>query len=74
MMHPMYPTLSAMVAAVTIEAERASRLPVDPGEVERYAHRVLGDLQRGRPRITDYLPELALKQVLSLLAPRPRLG
>lgn len=70
-MHPICPTLSAMVNTVTAEAQRAARLPVDPGELERYAHRVLNDLQRGGPRITDYLPALALKQVLTLLRPQP---
>lgn len=73
-MHPMYPTLMEMVARVTIEAKRATHVPVDPEELERYAHRVLGDLQRSGPRITDYLPELALKHVLELLGRRPRLA
>jgi hypothetical protein len=73
-MHPMYPTLMEMVARVTIEAKRAAHVPVDPDELERYTHRVLADFQRSRPRITDYLPELALKQVLLLLDRRPRLA
>jgi hypothetical protein len=63
-----------MVARVTIEAKHAVHVPVDPAELERYAHHVLADFQRSGPRITDYLPELALKQVLTLLHRRPRLA
>lgn len=66
-MHPMSPTLKEMVVAVTIEARRATHVPVDPGEVERYARRVLRSYQAERPRITAYLPELALRPVLALL-------
>lgn len=73
-MHPMYPTLMEMVTKVTIEAKRAAHVPVDAEELERYTHRVLSDLQRSGPRITDYLPELALKQVLLFLDRRPHLA
>jgi hypothetical protein len=64
-MHPMHPTLSAMVAAVTLDAKRAAQVPVDTCELERYAQRVLREFQAERLRITDYLPELALKPVLA---------
>jgi hypothetical protein len=70
-MHPMSPTLTEMVVAVTIEAKRAAQVPVDPGELERYARRVLRSDQAERPRITAYLPELALKAILALLHERP---
>jgi hypothetical protein len=73
-MHPMYPTLLVMVSAVTREAQRAAHVPVDPSELERYTHHVLADFQRSGPSITDYLPELALKQVLALIEKRPRLA
>lgn len=66
-MHPMYPTLMEMVTKVTIEAKRVVHMPVDPGELERYIHRVLADLRRPEPRITAYLPGLARKHVLTLL-------
>jgi hypothetical protein len=70
-MHPMSPTLTEMVVAVTIEAKRAAQVPVDPGELERYARRVLRSYQAEGPRITAYLPELALKSVLALLKQHP---
>jgi hypothetical protein len=70
-MHPMSPALKEMVVAVTIEAKRAAQVPVDPGELERYARRVLRRYQAERPRTTACLPELALKSVLALLKQRP---
>jgi hypothetical protein len=70
-MHPMSPTLTEMVVAVTIEARRAALIPVDPGELERYARRALRRYQAERQRITAYLPALALKPVLALLEQRP---
>jgi hypothetical protein len=70
-MHPMSPTLKEMVVAATTEAKRAALLPVDPGELERYARRVLRSYQAERPRITAYQPALALKPVLALLQQRP---
>jgi hypothetical protein len=67
----MSPTLMEMVVAVTIEAKRAAHVPVDPGELERYAHHFLRRFKAERPNVTAYLPELALKPVLALLAQRP---
>jgi hypothetical protein len=71
MMHPMSPTLAEMVVAVTIEAKRAAQVPVDPAELERYAHHVMRRFQAERPKVTAYLPKLALKLVLALLGQRP---
>jgi hypothetical protein len=73
-MHPISPTLSAMVVAATLTARHAARVPADPGELERYAQRVLGGPPRGRLKITGYLPVLILKPVLARLALLPRFG
>jgi hypothetical protein len=67
MMHPMSPVMTEMVVVVTTEARRAAHVPVDPGELERYAQRVLRNLQAERPKVVAYLPQLALKPVLALL-------
>jgi hypothetical protein len=70
-MHPMSPALKEMVVAVTIEARRAALVPVDPGELERYAQRVWRSFQTERPKVTAYLPKLTLKSVLALLEQQP---
>jgi hypothetical protein len=70
----MNPTLSAMVAAVTIERRRAAQIPVDPGELERYAYHRLGDQQRNRPRCFFSVPVLVFQPLLALLDLRLRLG
>jgi hypothetical protein len=66
-MHPMSPAMTEMVVSVTTEARRATQVPVDPGELECYAQRVLRSFQAERPKVTAYLPALALKPVLALL-------
>jgi hypothetical protein len=73
-MHSMTPALPEMVAAVTLDVRRAAEMPVDPGELERYAQRVLGDLHRSRPRILSSLPELSVERLLAVLARQPRLN
>ena len=72
-MHPMYPTLAEMVTIVTTADRHAARTPADPAELERYTHRVLGRGQRSGPRLIQALPELNLREVLSLLELRQRL-
>jgi hypothetical protein len=62
--------VATMVADISGAARRSAGVPIDPGELEHYTHYVLSDLARSRPRIIDYLPELALNQVLALLGLR----
>jgi hypothetical protein len=73
-MHPISPAVAAMAAEISATARRASRAPIDPAELEHYTHDVLADLARSRPRVIDYLPELALNQVLARLGMRERLA
>lgn len=70
MMHPMPTILTEMVVAATIAAKRAALVPVDPGELERYAQRAVPRFRAERPKLTASLPELALKPVLALLLRR----
>lgn len=67
-MHPTYSTLTEMVAKVTIDARRATYVPADPGELERFAQRALANGERAKLRFTFHFPELALKQILASLA------
>lgn len=72
-MHPLSPSLAALMADVSLAARHSGRPPIDPAELEHYTHHAMGELVRIRPRITDYLPELALNRVLALLDVRARL-
>ena len=72
-MHPMYPTLVEMVTVVTSVEKHAARTPVDPAELERYTHRVLGQNQRSRPVLVEALPDLNLREIFALLELRRRL-
>ncbi len=69
-MHPMSSAVAMMVADVEAAARRSAHEPIDPAELEHYTHDVLRELARSRPRVIDYLPELALNQVLALLGLR----
>lgn len=69
-MHPMSSALAEMAADVSAAARRSSRAQIDPAELEHYTHDVLADLAHSRPRVIDYLPELALNQILALLGMR----
>jgi hypothetical protein len=69
-MHPMNPTLAALAAEVAAAAQRSVPEAADAAELEHYAGRVLRELIRSRPRVTDYLPELALNRVLDFFGVR----
>jgi hypothetical protein len=71
-MHPMSPAVAAMAAEISATARRSSRAPIDPADLEHYTRDVMSDLARSRPRVIDYLPEVALNQVLALLGMRER--
>jgi hypothetical protein len=71
-MHPMSSAVAMMVTDVEAAARRTAHEPIDPAELEHYTHDVLRELARSRPRVIDYLPELALNQVLALLGLRQR--
>ena len=72
-MHPMYPTLAEMVTVVTTADRHTARTPVDPAEMDRYTHRILGQTQRSRPALIEALPELSLREIFALLELRRRL-
>jgi hypothetical protein len=69
-MHPISPTVATLAAEVAAAAQRSVREPADAAELEHYAGRVLRELMRSRPRVTDYLPELALNRVLDFFGLR----
>lgn len=60
-----YPTPAEVIAAVVADARRAARRPLDPLQMEHDASEALARLLAEAPRVTAFLPELTLRQVLA---------
>ena len=61
----LYPTPAEVIARVVADVRRAARRPADPAQIERYAGDILARILAEAPCVTDFLPELTLRQVLS---------
>ena len=73
-MNPMYPELAGIAAGTPAWESRETQIAVGLAELERDLGLVFTDLSREQPRVTNYLPELALNTVLGRLHRAGRLG
>jgi hypothetical protein len=73
-MNPMYRDLTGIAAGTRAGESRETQIAVGLAELERDLGLVFTDLSREQPRVTNYLPELALNTVLGRLHRAGRLG